>query len=242
MNTAPHIKPAVRRVLACLALSFSAAATQAQSLRAEYTVPTSSYAHGVLGDAIEYKSMRITTPEKQLKLTLPAARVFEDIAPRLWDVTGDGTPEIVVIETDPAQGAQLAVYDAHGRKRAATPHIGQTHRWLAPVGAADYDGDGHIEIAYIDRPHLAKTLRVWRFENDTLTEAASLKGLTNHRIGWDYILSGTRDCGNGPEMITANADWTRIMSTRLTVKGLATSSLAPYTGRQSIIAALNCKL
>ena len=36
---------------------------------------------------------------------------------------------------------------------------------LAPLGAADLDGDGKIELAYIDRPHLAKILRIWRFDD-----------------------------------------------------------------------------
>jgi hypothetical protein len=48
------------------------------------------------------------------------------------------------------------------RLLAATPHIGSANRWLAPIGAADLDGDGRVEIAYVDRPHLARTLRIWR--------------------------------------------------------------------------------
>ncbi len=81
-----------------------------------------------------------------------------------------------------------------------------------------------MELAYIDRPHLARTLRVWRIGYDargdaTLTEVAALPGLTNHRIGEDFITGGQRDCGNGPEMLTANADWSRVMATVLLPSG-----------------------
>jgi hypothetical protein len=49
------------------------------------------------------------------------------------------------------------------------------------------NGDGIIEIAYIDRPHLAKELRVWSFVNGDLRPLPRASGLTNHRIGEDFI-------------------------------------------------------
>ena len=119
---------------------------------AAYEAPTDRYAHGILCDAIEWGALRITTDSRSLVFTLPPDRVFEDTAPRLIDLDGDGVDEVVVVETLNTAGAQLAIYDATG-KIAATPHIGRTNRWLAPIGAADLDGDGRIEIAYIDRPH-----------------------------------------------------------------------------------------
>jgi hypothetical protein len=77
--------------------------------------------------------------------------------------------------------------------------IGQRNRWLAPIGAADLDGDGRVEIAYVDRPHLARTLRVWRSRpGGTLTEIATATGLTNHRIGEAFITGGIRDARRGP--------------------------------------------
>lgn len=225
---------------ALLALALVATPLQAADVRAEFAEETTSYAHGVLGDTIEYKALRIFAEGKTRLVRLPGTRVFEDIAPRLWDVTGDGQPEIVVIETNPAVGAQLAIYSSRGEKLAATPHIGQRNRWLAPIGAADFDGDGHIELAYIDRPHLAKTLRIWRFRDGRLSEVTSLKGQTNHKIGWDFIASGFRNCGHRPEMITADANWRSIMATTLE-KGRATSRrIAAYTGPKSLQEALSC--
>jgi hypothetical protein len=118
-----------------------------------------------------------------------------------------------VVESDLSKGARLALYDSKGL-RAATPFIGRPHRWLAPIGAGDLDGDGKLEIAYIDRPHLAKTLRIWRLDGDSFTEVTARDGFTNHQIGWDHIAGGLRDCGDGPEMIVASADWSRLKALR----------------------------
>ena len=221
-------------------------ATQAQQIEsARYVMPTGHYAHGVLGDAVEYSGLRITTSDGASYLVRfsEGGRVFEDIAPRLWDLTGDGLPEVVVIETDPPVGAQLAIYGLRGEaitKIAATPHIGQTNRWLAPIGAADLDGDGHIEIAYIDRPHLAKTLRIWRFRDGRLTRVANAEGLSNHRIGWDHIPGGLRSCGPRPALITADGGWQAIMASTLHNGRITTWQIGRYTGPDSLNAALTC--
>ena len=220
--------------LVCLAGGGAAQTIQA----ARFTDPTTRYAHGVLGDAVEYGGLQITVLSSSGKrltrsIMLPGSHVFEDIAPRLWDVTGDGLPEVVVIETDVARGAALAVYGPAG-KLAETPHIGRTNRWLAPIGAADLDGDGIIEIAYIDRPHLAKELRVWSFVNGDLRPLARASGLTNHRIGEDFISGALIQCNGIPTIITANADWSRRMGTVLQAGTLVSRDLGPFAGRQSL--------
>lgn len=228
----------IRALVAAALVATSACAEKINS--ATYAAPTDRYAHGVLGDAIEWGELRLQTDNGTRIFTLPPSRVFEDVAPRLADLDGDGAPEVIVVETLQTAGAQLAIYDETG-KIAATPHIGRTNRWLAPIGAADMDGDGTTEIAYIDRPHLARILRVWRFDNGRLSEVASLSGLTNHRIGERDIGGGIRDCGDGPEMITANADWTRVMATVLRNGQLSTRDLGPHRNRASFSAALACR-
>lgn len=228
----------ITRTLAAVALTATTACAET-ILSAEYSAPTERYAHGILGDAIEWGALEITADTGTRRFTLPQDRVFEDTAPRLVDLDGDGSPEVIVVETRASEGAQLAVYDATG-KIAATPHIGRTNRWLAPIGAADLDGDGKVEIAYIDRPHLAKTLRVWRYENGALTHVADFGGLTNHRIGEADIGGGIRDCGDGPEMITANADWTRVMATTFAAEKLSTRELGNHVDRGSFATAFAC--
>lgn len=181
---------------------------------ATFDAPTTRYGHGVLGDAIEFGALVIETEDwshkVRYRVTLPQDHVFEDLAPRLWDITGDGTPEVVVIETDMALGGSLAVYDQSG-KIAETPHIGRTNRWLAPVGAADFDGDGRIEVAFVDRPHLAKVLRIFEWDGTALALDTEMTGVTNHRIGDDFISGGLRDCGAGPEMVLVDARWADIV-------------------------------
>ena len=233
-------------VLSAALVATLPAASAAQDLitSAKFTEPTTRYPHGVLGDDIEYGALELLTksingPSKTLTLRLPENRVFEDLTPRLIDLDGDGAAEVVVVESEASLGARLSVYNPTGLL-TATPHIGQKNRWLAPVGAADFDGDGQIEIAYIDRPHLAKTLRLWRFKDGTLTEVASQTGLTNHQIGWNFIAGGIRTCQGTPEMITANSNWTRIIATQFDGQALSTKDIGAYTGPESLTAALSC--
>ncbi|ABD56084.1 Integrins alpha chain [Jannaschia sp. CCS1] len=216
-----------------------------------YDGPTTRYAHGVLGDAIEGTELHAYTDRASVACGVPSAvlpeeLVFEDTAPRLIDLDFDGRPEIIVVQSHQRLGAQLAVYSFADdgvslRETAATPFIGRSNRWLAPIGAADLNGDGLMEIAYIDRPHLARTLRVWRFEDGALTEIATMEGLTNHRIGEPFITGGIRDCGDGPEMITANQGWSQVMATRFIGDTLDTRGLGAFSPA-AISQALACQL
>ena len=230
------------RLAAALAglLACAAPAAAQQIVDASYAEPTTRYAHGVLGDAVEYGALVLALSDGTARrVVLPERRVFEDTAPRLHDLDGDGAPEVIAVESDAGRGARLSVYGPGGLV-AATPFIGTRFRWLAPAGAADLDGDGHVEVAYVDRPHLAKTLRVWRFRDGRLEQVATLAGLTNHRIGERDIAGGIRDCGAGPEVITADADWSRVMATRLAEDGLTSRAIGPHRDRDSFAAALAC--
>jgi hypothetical protein len=221
---------------------------------ARYADPTSRYAHGVFGETEEWGTLEIDAVagksdgiaqslllrKSTYSVRLPLDHVFEDVAPRVADLDGDGAPEVVVVETDVAKGAALAVYSEKG-KRAETAHIGQTHRWLAPLGIGDLDGDGLPEIAYVDRPHLAKELVIVQYRGRKLTEIARIKGLTNHRIGDKTITGGIRNCGQGGEAILANADWSQVMAVRLDGRSLAPRPLGKYSAR-ALKKALACKL
>ena len=137
-------------------------------------------------------------------------------------------------------GAQLAIYRPDPDNRtfeliATTPYIGRRNRWLAPVGVADFNGDGQMDIAYVDRPHLARTLRVWSFVpgglagTGELREIASAGGFSNHRIGEDFITGGVRDCGAGPEMVLADAGWTSVMVARMVDGVIEAESVARFS-------------
>lgn len=215
-------------------------------IAAQYDRPTRRYAHGVLGDDIEYGAlvMRLSDGTRR-EVVLPENRVFEDVAPRVVDADGDGIPEVVVIETDVKRGAQLAIYGPQG-KIAATPNIGRSNRWLAPVGVADLDGDGRLEIAFVDRPHLAKLLRIFRLEDGALNFVAETPGYSNHRIGESQIGGGIRSCGTAknpnipPEMVLATSDWRKVVAVRFDGSAFHARDLAPYEGPQTLATAMSC--
>ncbi len=235
-------------MLALVAASPVASEALGTILDARLEQPVTRYDHGVLGDSVEWGTLRLwvdrcpacaRTDVQETVIRLPRTRVFEDVEARLIGLDPKAPTAVMVVESDLARGARLSLYTGAGLL-AATPFIGQTHRWLAPVGAADLDGDGALEVAYVDRPHLAKVLRVWRLEGDTLTEVAALENLTNHRIGWDTIAGGLRDCGAGPEMVLASGDWSRLMAVRLDGGGLSAREIGRYDVA-ALEAALACR-
>lgn len=228
----------------CLWLAGLTPAMAQEAVAARYEGEVTRYPHGVLGDEIEYDTLVVTLSDgRVLRRRWQAPLVFEDIAPRLWDVTGDGVPEVVTVESHADRGARLAIWEVRQgdlQPLAATPFIGQRFRWLAPVGAADLDGDGAIEIAYVDRPHLAKTLRIWRYQNGTLTQVAAAEGFSNHRIGWDYIVGGLRVCGEGPEIVLPSGDWRHVMVVDLAAGSLERYASDPYSP-EMLTAVMECR-
>jgi hypothetical protein len=201
------------------------------------------YGHDVLGATPEWHllSVRPSDPLHAATAIRHLGHIFEDIAPRLADVTGDGFPEIIVVQSSMDRGARLAVFSAAGGTLsllAATPYIGDRNRWLAPVTVGDLDGDGRVELAYIDRPHLTKRLRVWRYADGALGHVADLGNLTNHRIGWDFIAGGWRPCAS--EMILASGDWRRVMAVRLENGKLSARDVGAYKSPASLNAAMAC--
>lgn len=226
-------------------------------VRAEFVAPTDRYPHGILGRIPRWGGLLVSLKlcagcdenTRQLRIDLPDNRVFEDIAPRLWDIDGDGRPEIVVVESDAEQGARLAVWEvgseaANGspllKFRAATAFIGTRFRWLAPLGAADFTGDGLAEIAYVEKPHLDRVLRLVALRGDRLIEVARLEGVTNHTIGEEKINGGIRWCDGLPEIVVLSADRGAVVAVRLKKGELVPRVIGPAGGDGVQREALNC--
>ncbi len=148
---------------------------------------TNRYQHGVLGDDLEASRLVIEMRDgRSLSLELPAERVFEDLEPRLADLDGDNKDEVLVVESDTHLGASLAVYgvvDGRLMRRAATPFLGRSNRWLNPVGVGDFDADGRLDIALVATPHIGGILRLYHFTLPTLSQFAKIGGVSTHRIG-----------------------------------------------------------
>ncbi|MEM0976774.1 MAG: VCBS repeat-containing protein [Pseudomonadota bacterium] len=220
---------------------FPEGAVTADDATAVYYWGSERYPHAVLGDALEPTALAFISDRARAdgveecigaRTVLWDDMVFEDLTPRLVDMTGDGHPEIITTRSHQNQGAQVAVYeyrDGALEVLAETPFIGTRFRWLAIIGAADLDNDGWIEIAYIDRPHLAKTLRVVEFRDGRLIEEASMTGLSNHKIGEDFITSGLRDCAGDMALIVPNADRSELMEIVLQFGKLYTRSAGPFS-------------
>ncbi len=149
---------------------------------------TERYGHAVLGDALEAAGLRVRMEDgTQLVLPVGEDAVFEDLVPRLADLDGDGRDEVLVVKSYLDQGAALAVVglDAEGALviLGETPPIGRPRRWLNPIGAADFDGDGAMEIAYVETPHIGGRLMVWEWRDGQLLREQSETGFSNHAIG-----------------------------------------------------------
>ena len=211
-----------------------------------YSLPTTEYAHGVLGDDVEYKGLHllIDTSTGSLPATfeLPAGQVYEDIAPRCGDLNGNGENEIVTVVSDATGGARVVIYSKKTGPIDETPPIGRGYRWLAPIAIADVDGDGQNDISYVETPHLGGTLRVWTLKDGKLTQIAEKRGFSNHRIGEDFITGGARDCGDGTELIVPDFDWNALLAVRWQGGTLVQRSIANTTDLDTVQAALDCKL
>ncbi|WP_193367982.1 VCBS repeat-containing protein [Pelagibius marinus] len=149
--------------------------------------PTERYDHGVLGDAVEAGGLLLRlTDGSERRLLLPEDQVFEDLTPRLADLDRDGEPEVLLVRSSLDHGAVLTAYGLVGEDLkliAEGPQNLTAHRWLNPIGAADFDGDGQIEVAYVETPHIGGILRIVSLQGDKLVEEASWAGFSNHLIG-----------------------------------------------------------
>jgi hypothetical protein len=163
-------------------------ATAGRNIRAAWlTRPTRRYDHGVIGDAVEAGGLAAELVDgRRLSLTLAEDSVFEDRLARIADVDGDGRDEILVVRSYLDRGATLSIVEAAAgglRIAAEAPPIGLSQRWLNPVGVADFDGDGRIEAAVVETPHIGGTLKLYERRGDRLVLEHRRGGFSNHFIG-----------------------------------------------------------
>ncbi|MBM3357448.1 MAG: VCBS repeat-containing protein [Betaproteobacteria bacterium] len=162
--------------------------------RAWLAAPTRRYAHAVLGDDLEAGELRVQTREgATLTARLPVECVFEDLVPRLMDLDGDGRDEIVVVESCQASGAMISIWGVDaGRlmRKAAGGAIGTPHRWLNPIGFGNFTGDGTLDIAVVQTPHIGGIVKIYRLRGSGLTLLAERGQYSTHALGSTELALG----------------------------------------------------
>jgi hypothetical protein len=157
--------------------------------------PTDRYPHAALGSRTHAASLHVlaTTPQgtmQEITYRLPINRVFEDLTVRLVDIDQDGRDEIIVIEADALRGASVVVLGLDDspngkilKEKARSPAAGSTFRWLNPVGVADFDGDGKLDVAAVITPHIGGVLTLYHFRPPQLVPFAKAMDTSNHLMG-----------------------------------------------------------
>jgi FG-GAP-like repeat len=159
--------------------------------------PTARYPHTGLGSPVHAATLHVKTASGQdVVYTLPFHRVFEDLMVRLHDLDGDGRDEMIVIESDALRGSAVVVLGLQflpaksGFKAttvitelARSAHTGGTFYWLNPVGVADFDGDGKLDIASVTTPHVGGVLTLYHYVPPKLESFAKAMDTSNHRMG-----------------------------------------------------------
>ncbi len=151
--------------------------------KAWYGQPTTRYDHGVLGDAIEGGSLVVALEDgTKAEFVLPDNQAFEDITPRIADLTGDGQNEVITIRASLTGGAAVVIFglrDGALVEVAASSENGRRNRWL---NIASIGGNA---ISFVRTPHIGGRLATlehtgqgqWKETNDIVT------GVSNHVIG-----------------------------------------------------------
>ncbi len=172
--------------------------------------PTARYPHKALGSVTHAATLHVLVNSAQgpqeLVYRLPIHRVFEDLTVRLVDLDGDGRDEMIVIESDALRGSSVVVLGlrelpsntwAKNSVKTAIKHVnamgisevarsaptGGTFYWLNPVGVADFDGDGRLDIASVTTPHVGGVLNLYHYRPPRLESFAKVMDVSNHRMG-----------------------------------------------------------
>ena len=143
------------------------------------TDPTESYPHGVLGDRLEAGSITILSNRPARTIVL-APHVAEERGVLLYDLTGDGSQDIITTLADRNGGAFVAAFSSAGEPVAAGPSIGRGFRWRHLIGAGPIGPSGESLLAVVRTPHIGGVLEYY---DSSLSIVASAPGYSSHQIG-----------------------------------------------------------
>lgn len=198
--------------------------------------PTARYGHAALGSNVHAASLHavLRTGQEVEPLVLGDEAVIEDRLPRLADLDGDGRDEVIVVEAHQVRGAALVVYGVERSggslrwvERARGTPVGRM-RWLNPVGVADFDGDGRLDIAAVHTPHIGGVLALYRYAPPHLEVAGQVDGVSNHRMGSpEQRLSAVLHTAPGPVAVVPDPEFARLLFRRWGAAGAWEAAAAP---------------
>lgn len=183
--------------------------------QAWFARPTERYAHGVLGDAVEAGSLvAVPVSGEQVEAVLPDHQVFEDITPRIADLDGDGTNEVIAIRSSTSGGAAVAIYGlVNGalQLRGAGTENGRANRWLNIAGLVPR-ADGGLTLYGVRTPHIGGRLFALDFRNGTVSERNDIAtDVSNHIIGSRELgMSAVGMFGGRVELVLPSQDRRRL--------------------------------
>jgi hypothetical protein len=206
-------------------------------------LPTTRYPHAAFGTPVHAGRLHVLAANaagklQELTLALPPQRVFEDRVPRLVDLDGDGRDEIILVESDVTRGAALVVFGMRASpsfsspapestaglslvELARSPPVGTAFRWLNPVGVADFDGDGQLDLASVTTPHIGGVLTLYHFRPPHLVPFARAADVSNHRFGSleQQLAAVVEQPGRRPTMLVPDTQHTALEALRWDAPG-----------------------
>jgi hypothetical protein len=196
---------------------------------------TRQYDHGALGDGIEASAVAVVSLPDGDVSTFPVDRgVVEGTGPILADVTGDGTRDVLVTESDATDGARLAAYDSTGSVLARGPPVGSGYRWRHQLAVAPFAPDGTREVAVVKTPHIGGTVEFYRCDGDRFRIAATTDGYSSHALG-SRNLDGARaldaDDDGRVELVVPTDDRRGLAVLARTRDGVQRTDSLPLPGR-----------
>ena len=149
--------------------------------------PTSSYAHGALGDGLEAGSVKLVDldPEPALKLevVLPDDVVAEGIAPLWTDLSGDGVRDLILTLSSEEHGSQVVVLNEEGEPLAGGTPAGEGQQWRHVIAVDTLGPGGELELVEVLTPHLGGIVQYYRWGDHRLDLVASLGEYGSHELG-----------------------------------------------------------
>jgi hypothetical protein len=199
---------------------------------------TDRYRHAVLGDDVEAGSVAVVDVDgglaERTRIRPPREGVIEGLSAMLADVTGDGTPEVVVTVSNDPGGARLAAYRPD-RSRVATSET-LSAGWRHQLAVAPFGPDDTPEVAAVRMPHVGHELQFFRRDGEDLQVVGSQDGYQSHTIGsrnLDGALAGDLDGDGSLEVLLPKTARDTLAAVRRTDGGAREAWTVPVGGELS---------